>query len=890
MPLLQTVFGPPMAAVIGDELTELLAQESWVRPVYGQVVAEAGSIDRAWALWCHAASDELAALTGSEYRDVAAAYQYEDFCPLRRAREAAAAAKKRAGSNSFLQWLDRRLCEAASANRNGVWQHWCGRHWLRARDGLRHSLHLAASAISMLKEPWLHSADEIGAFRDAVKTEADVKEKQAKEAALREWKDKVNRSAEIGSREAFRILRADDNEREHTGLCVSDVIKQHTRLWGGLWRALPEAPPDADELQYADDLRAMLDGRTVRIFGPEEVQDVCSSFPSSTSCPDGLPCRLVGRLSVGLRRALGQLFAVMLGCGLWPTTELEVQVVLIPKATGGERPVALFRSATRIAAKLYGRLAAEWLRRRAPPWNNVCAGRRAGDGAWRSQLRAATWAGGGGVCAEVALDLAKAFETVYRPLLLREARLLDYPVDALAMASGMYALPRRLVYRQCVSQQLWPARGIAAGSATATTELTLLMSRVMDQVAAQDRSVLWAVHVDDVSATTHALTRQGCVQKVEVAFSSVVEGLRARQLVIADGKTTVTCTSTEVAGDLKDFFGDRAEIGTVVKKLGIDYTLASAAAVLTVAPCTGSSRSARSRRRCGKASRGRGALAGSTSNCARGPGVQRRRLKGKKGVKWVAPVRQMRLAKALRRADRLRLLDVRFRAKLFHAGVLPAAGYGSEHMPWEETEMKALLRTAVHACGLQVPGVPFSLLKACLPLGSDPQWRYAWAAVERWAREVWLISRRSLGNVVQADVLSDDAWAGVFRLWQEAVTSGDLLQLPPPLLALHQALDVLQLEWCGPFTLRGKDGQPFLCDLGSPAMLRKLFSHRYREINRAFILRSLLGRWSVLRRTGGLQLQELCQPVDVEGLCGLLLSMSCKPGIKRPMLALAWGV
>ena len=60
-----------------------------------------------------------------------------------------------------------------------------------------------------------------------------------------------------------------------------------------------------------------------------------------------------------------------------------------------------------------------------------------------------------------------AFEVISRPLLVAEAREIDFPLEVLLLSLRMYARPRRLVYRQCVSEALSPARGVAAGSATA---------------------------------------------------------------------------------------------------------------------------------------------------------------------------------------------------------------------------------------------------------------------------------------------------------------------------------------------------------------------------------------------------------------------------------------
>ena len=77
--------------------------------------------------------------------------------------------------------------------------------------------------------------------------------------------------------------------------------------------------------------------------------------------------------------------------------------------------------------------------------------------------------------------------------------------------------------------------------------------------------------------------------------------------------------------------------------------------------------------------------------------------------KWAAiPTRTGRVGKALRRAARCKLICARHRKRLFIAGVLPVAVYGSEHMPCSPTELSTLLRAAVLGSGLNTPGVPMA--------------------------------------------------------------------------------------------------------------------------------------------------------------------------------------
>ena len=113
--------------------------------------------------------------------------------------------------------------------------------------------------------------------------------------------------------------------------------------------------------------------------------------------------------------------------------------------------------------------ASGWLEANSPEYLNMARGSRVGDGMWRTQLRTLIGEDAGQQAAEVMLDLHKAFELVRRGKLLEAALAAGYPCDVLAWGLAMYSLPRRLVFRGCVTPELMPARGIAAGSAFAAS-------------------------------------------------------------------------------------------------------------------------------------------------------------------------------------------------------------------------------------------------------------------------------------------------------------------------------------------------------------------------------------------------------------------------------------
>ena len=78
------------------------------------------------------------------------------------------------------------------------------------------------------------------------------------------------------------------------------------------------------------------------------------------------------------------------------------------------------------------------------------------------------------------------------------------------------------------------------------------------------------------------------------------------------------------------------------------------------------------------------------------------------------------------------------RRRLFAAGVLPAAACAAEHEPWQAADLKRLSSWTVEAHGVRAPGVPASVAMLAVDPMLDPAFRLPFAAVERWAREVFM--------------------------------------------------------------------------------------------------------------------------------------------------------
>ena len=79
--------------------------------------------------------------------------------------------------------------------------------------------------------------------------------------------------------------------------------------------------------------------------------------------------------------------------------------------------------------------------------------------------------------------------------------------------------------------------------------------------------------MDDISASAYAFDTLRLISEIKFSYDLAVECLtKSCGLSIADDKTTVACASEEVADGVRKVI-PKAEVGGVVKKLGIDFAV-----------------------------------------------------------------------------------------------------------------------------------------------------------------------------------------------------------------------------------------------------------------------------------------------------------------------------
>ena len=145
----------------------------------------------------------------------------------------------------------------------------------------------------------------------------------------------------------------------------------------------------------------------------------------------------------------------------------------------------------------------------------------------------------------------------------------------LAWGLGRYAGRRRRVYRGGGTPELWPNRGIAAGSAFATTELWLLLCCSMGRLIRQFAEVQFCLHVDDLTGTVDGDEDEEIIEKILEVVEAVKQELTQEcAMQLSDSKAACTATSLKLAAAVAARIGNGEDMqaDVVVRKLGVDYS------------------------------------------------------------------------------------------------------------------------------------------------------------------------------------------------------------------------------------------------------------------------------------------------------------------------------
>lgn len=147
------------------------------------------------------------------------------------------------------------------------------------------------------------------------------------------------------------------------------------------------------------------------------------------------------------------------------------------------------------------------------------------------------------------LDLIKAFDKVPLWLLVREALPLGYPLKLLRLSIATYQLKRVIRVGSVVLKMVMTVTGITAGSGFATTEMKLVMIRVIDRVLTLFPTISPALFVDDLAAAVCAPAKHA-IKQMGGVIEHVADFIAGTKQALSTTKSNVTASSRWVGDAL----------------------------------------------------------------------------------------------------------------------------------------------------------------------------------------------------------------------------------------------------------------------------------------------------------------------------------------------------
>ena len=437
-------------------------------------------------------------------------------------------------------------------------------------------------AASMLQAA-CHSAEQL--------VEAEVSERRNKRMeGWRRWKKAIGERGGQGGILFGLVKRTEECPdlvvtcRGHKSATPQVTLEEDFKCWDKLWsklKHLEERPWTA--------LRPSETGDPLPRLGHAQLRAAARSFKATTATGvDALAPVQFGWLSDPLLDQLGLLLESIEERGRWPSQIGLAMVHLIPKASGGRRPIGLLASLVRLWERARKPEIENWRSSCRREYNWMCKGKGAERSAWAQNIYEEAAVASGRATASILLDLVKAFEQVVLGQVWRCGARQGFPRRILVLALEACAFARRLSYRGAVSSEANTATAILAGGGMATDLLFVSLVEAVDgilrrhEVAATETTLRCYMMVDDIKLTVEGREARVAETLPIVADDAVstLEGCLKMQVsrnVDGEvGKTVVQTSSTNVGRSMRLRLR-RLGVNIVrkVKNLGVQFATGS---------------------------------------------------------------------------------------------------------------------------------------------------------------------------------------------------------------------------------------------------------------------------------------------------------------------------
>ena len=435
---------------------------------------------------------------------------------------------------------------------------------------------------SGVQERSLHYMSWVKAFREVALHTAESEERAAQRASLAKWRKWINEGPAGGLKRQHRFTRTavgwmptarssgkvcqldgEDEVDMIEGLSIEELDTLRMDQAHSSCPATAQQEVDDQAMGWHREWGAELDevkapswpedlGEQLPLIVLDEVSQAGDTFPRETGLGwDRLHPRAVGRISAQLVLLL---VTIMLECealGRWPRQVALVLIALLPKAEGGYRPIGLLPFLPRLWMRVRRRIAQAWEARHPRPYLYAGKGKGANIAAWMqgatAELAATVKKQVG--YAQALLDMVKAFDRIPHWLLVREARSLGYPLRLLRLSLSTYLLKRVLRIGGVVSQCMVAFRGITAGSGFATTEMRVILIRIIDRALLVHPMVNPTLFVDDLAADMTA-PHKHIVERLGGFIEMVADFIHDTGQELSKKKSVCTASTKELGDEL----------------------------------------------------------------------------------------------------------------------------------------------------------------------------------------------------------------------------------------------------------------------------------------------------------------------------------------------------
>ncbi len=266
---------------------------------------------------------------------------------------------------------------------------------------------------------------------------------------------------------------------------------------------------------------------------------------------DAIATRWLRWISKDLLRAAAVFFHALERLGFWPHQLAAVVIVLIPKKSGGRRPIGIEATMVRWWEKIRRPMILAWRLRTQKPYDCMAMGISCEQAVYEQSIRDEALQHEGKVSATALVDVVKAFESVFLSHVFSAALDLGFPAAILILVLESCAALRYLSFEKAFADPVSTLTAIVAGGTYATDMLAMVIAAPIDAIIARYQQVMVYTVVDDVTLRAEG-TESSVVADLTAAVRDLIDVLEGDlDMVISRGapwRPTADTKSVVVAG------------------------------------------------------------------------------------------------------------------------------------------------------------------------------------------------------------------------------------------------------------------------------------------------------------------------------------------------------